>query len=71
MTDKFNPNEITNPKRTLARREDEAMEGPPMRDRSKDGVDKGDLPGPAMDFFKPRDRSGDKAGLEKALKNRK
>ena len=41
---------VTNPMRVLRRREDEASSIP---DKSK-GVDAGDLPGPAVDFFKPR-----------------
>lgn len=69
MATKFDTTEITNPRKTAARRMEEAEANEPP-DRSK-GVDKGDLPGPAVDFFKPRDRSKDAAGLEKALKNRK
>jgi hypothetical protein len=68
---------IVNPKRNLARREEEAGLGDP-----KNGTDAGDLPGPNSEMFKgemsqaqfsqyPTKRDGNKAGLEKALKNRK
>ena len=63
MPEKKEVSEIVNPKRTLARREEEA-------ENPKKGVDKGDLPGPAVDFFKQRDHSKDKEGLEAALKKR-
>jgi hypothetical protein len=42
---------VLNPKRTLQRQEDAAMSAPDP----KMGKDAGDLPGPAMDFFKPRE----------------
>jgi hypothetical protein len=42
---------VTNPKRTLQRREDEAMGAVD----TKKGVDAGDIPGPNADFFKPRE----------------
>ena len=57
---------VLNPKRTIERRMKEAEEGP-----SKGGTDAGDIPGPNVDFFKPRDKSGDAAGLAAALKKRK
>lgn len=58
---------LRNPKRVLSDREDAAMgESDP-----KKGTDKGDIPGPNVDFFKSRDRSKDAAGLAKALKDRK
>ena len=59
---------LTNPKRVIEKRMAEAESESPD---PKKGVDKGDLPGPHIDFFKPRDRSKDAAGLAKALKNRK
>ena len=65
MAEKYDPSEVTNPRKTIARREQESSEDP------KKGTDAGDMPGVNKDFFKPRDRTGDKAGLEKALKNRK
>ena len=57
---------LTNPRRVIEKRLAEAEATNP-----KKGVDRGDLPGPNVDFFKPRDRSKDAAGLAKALKNRK
>lgn len=68
---------IVNPKRNLARREEEAGIGDP-----KQGRDMGDLPGPAKEMFKNEmsqadfsgytdKKNGNKAGLEKMLKNRK
>jgi hypothetical protein len=65
MPEKKDVSEITNPKRTLVRREEEAASDP------KKGTDKGDLPGPAVDFFKQRDHSKDAEGLAAALKKRK
>lgn len=63
----YDPNEAINPARNLKRREEEA-ESPPD---PKKGIDKGDMDGPAKDFFKPRDKSKDAEGLARALKNRK
>lgn len=55
---------VLNPRRVLAQREEQAMGDKP--DVSK-GVDAGNLPGPAMDFFKPRggDRKGPPADMLK------
>lgn len=69
MADSTTVDAVVNPKRVLERQMKEA--DPPDTADPKKGSDKGDLPGPNSNFFKPRDHSGDKAGLEKALKNRK
>lgn len=66
MAEKKQVNEVVNPKRTIERRLEEAGEADP-----KKGVDKGDLPGPGFNFFKPRDHSKDAEGLAEALKKRK
>ena len=61
----YEPDEVTNPKKTIERRMEEATADP------KKGTDAGDLPGSNQNFFKARDRSKDAAGLAKALKSRK
>jgi len=62
-----------NPKRAIERRLKEAG-APSLYDKPEPdpraGVDRGDLPGPNSSFFKPRDHSKDKEGLERALKKR-
>lgn len=59
---------VTNPKRVIERRLSEAES--PTLSSGVNGVDKGDIQGPNMDFFKPRDRSKDAEGLARALRNR-
>lgn len=51
-------NQLVNPRRRLHELEEKG--GGSVVDTKK-GVDKGDLPGPAVDFFKPRNKK-DKSG---------
>lgn len=59
----YQPSDIINPKRTLVRREEEAMEDP------RQGKNAGDLPDTPFKFEKPVPRNTE--GLAKALKSRK